>query len=210
MKNNKLFIAFAIAAFSSTVMADDEISYSFGAKSWNHQFKSDSTKLETTTSTLLSITARKGDYFVVGAFVLPTTYARDNTDLIIRRDSDLALGWSASPNISLLVGQKRLGARNYDTDALVWENEVINLSYLGANGFKMINESTYFYGQVNSSFKGKSNLTTTKVKLTTYEAGLGYVINKNTQLTGGYRMQKFSADSKVDMSGLTLGFNIGF
>jgi hypothetical protein len=210
VKKNKYLIALAIAVCSSLAFADEEINYSFGLKSWNNQFKDGSNTLENTTSTLLSGTARKGDYFVVAAFVLPTTYARDNQALIIRRDADLALGWSVMPNVSLIVGQKRLGARNYRTDKFYWENEIINFSYLGANGFQMISDNTYLYGQVNSSFKGKSNLTTTGVKLTTYEAGLGYVINKSTQLTGGYRLQKFSADGNVDMSGLTLGVNIGF
>jgi hypothetical protein len=213
MKKNKLLIAIAIAASSSAVMADDDkINYSISAKMWNNQLQNNGDiKSESANTPIYSLTAKKGDYFVVASFLVPTTYTRGTT-YTTRRDADLALGWSLNPNISLLAGQKVIGAPR--TSSGTRHDETAHFSYIGANGFTSISESQFLYGTVTRSLKGKdtSDGVTQSVKLTTYEVGYGYVLNKSTQLSAGYRMQKIdvTGDSGAKIPGLLFGvsFNI--
>jgi hypothetical protein len=213
MKKNKLLIAIAIAASSSAVMADDDkINYSISAKMWNNQIQNNGDiKSESANTPIYSLTAKKGDYFVVASFLVPTTYTQGTT-YTTRRDADLALGWSLNPNISLLAGQKVIGAPR--TSSGTRYEETVDFSYIGANGFTSISENQFLYGTVTRSLKGKdtSDGVTQSVKLTTYEVGYGYVLNKSTQLSAGYRMQKMdlTGDNGAKIPGLLFGvsFNI--
>jgi predicted porin len=88
------------------------------------------------------------------------------------------------------------------------------MTYLGLNGFTPIGENTFIYGQVTRSIKLTDSSITdgTKETFTGYEAGYGYVLNKSTQLTVGYRNQKFSTNNSNYVSntlpGIIFGINI--
>ena len=113
MKKNKLLIALAIAACSTAVMADDEkIDYSVGLKVWNNKL---GWYTNAANSPIVSLTAKKGDYFLVGSFMLPATYTwnEGSAEYMTRRDTDLAIGWRMNSNVSLLAGQKKLGVNDY-------------------------------------------------------------------------------------------------
>ncbi len=211
MKNNKLLIPLLIAAFTSGAFAaDDEINYSFSLKNWSHKFKQSSSTTEGVNSPVISGTARKGDFFITGSTLLPTTYSFSDGSQLIRRDTDMALGYSINSNLSLLGGQKNINVRNFSTsNALTSYN--INLNYLGINGFTSIGEKSFLYGTATKSVSGKRKDTNVSLKFENYEGGLGYVLSKDTQLTLGYRNQKFTFsgdNSSTTISGLIFGVNI--
>jgi hypothetical protein len=205
MKKNKLLIALAIAAWSSAVMADDDITYSFGLKSWFHNLQPDS-KSQSTASSIVSATARKGDYFLATSFLLPTTYSFDSTYLK-RKDTDFAAGYALNSNFSALLGTKRINVDQYSSG---WNYSKINITYLGLNAFTPVGESSFIFGQVTRSIKmTDTSDTTTKPTFTGYEGGYGYVVNKNAQLTVGYRTQKFTNGSDTTkLPGIIFGVNI--
>lgn len=216
MKRNKLLIALAFAACSTAVMAaDEEINYSLNLKSWNHKIKSDSSS-GTVNATLVSGTARKGDYFLTGSMLIPTTYYFGDGSYLDRRDTDIAAGWSIRPNIALLGGVKRIASNNYDFSGTSSDLAVSKWSfnYLGVNGFESIGEKSFLYGTFTRSLSGnrvKDGAKTTGLTFTTYEAGLGYILSKETQLIAGYRSQKISGDtSNPVLSGLLVGANFSF
>ena len=211
MKNNKLLIPLLIAAFTSGAFAAaDEINYSFSLKNWSHKFKQSSSTTEGVNSPVISGTARKGDFFITGSALLPTTYSFPDGSQLIRRDTDMALGYSINSNFSLLGGQKNINVRNFSTsNALTSYN--INLNYLGINGFTSIGEKSFLYGTATKSVSGKRKDTNVSLKFENYEGGLGYVLSKDTQLTLGYRNQKFTFsgdNSSTTLSGLIFGVNI--
>ena len=145
MKKNKLLIALAILACSSAVMANDDITYSFGLKSWHHNLKIDSNSASTASS-IVSATARKGDYFVATSFLLPTVYSFSDS-YIKRKDTDFAVGYALNSNFSALLGNKRIGVDSSDSSS------TIKMSYLGLNAFTPVGESSFVFGQVTRSIK---------------------------------------------------------
>jgi hypothetical protein len=207
MKKNKLLIALAIAACSSAVMADEEISYSFGLKSWNHKLK-ETVQTSNTSSTIVSFTAKKGDYFLAASFLQPTTYS-DSSGYFIRKDADIAFGYSLNSNFSALLGTKRLGVTETSGAPTT-----VNITYLGANGFTAIGEKTFLFGQLTRSIKLKDSSVPASSgyssTFSAYELGLGYVLNKNTQVTAGYRTQIFDPNSGVStvLPGIIFGVNL--
>ena len=213
MKKNKLFVALAISAFSNVVMADDKIDYSFGLKSWNNELKTaNGTNTDNASGTIVSATARKGDYFLATSLFNPATYTQQSGDFMTRRDIDFALGYSLNSNFSALLGSKRVGIRQYSSG---WSSSTISMTYLGINGFTPVGENTFIFGQVTRSIKlNDSSIYAVGVKtiFTGYEAGYGYILNKNTQLTVGYRDQKFATNSSsyssATLSGVIFGVNI--
>jgi hypothetical protein len=215
MKRNKLLIALAIAACATTALADDEINYSLNLKSWSHKLKADINSA-TANGTVLSGTARKGDYFLTGSVLMPTTYYFGNGSYMDRRDTDIAAGWSIRPNIALLGGVKRILGNSYDFSGTSSDLTVSkwNFSYVGINGFESIGEKSFVYGTLTRSFNGdrvKGGAKTTGLTLTTYEAGVGYILSKEAQLTAGYRSQKVGGDTtNPELSGLLVGANFNF
>lgn len=210
MKKNKLLIGLVIAACSSGAFAgdDDEINYSLGVKAWNSRLGK---WTGSTSSTLVSGTVRKGDYFAVASFLLPSTYTwSDGSEFMTRRDADLAIGWRMNSNITLLAGQKKLGINDYYSSK--FHGETMNFTYVGANASHMFDETKFVYGQVNTSLKGKSDTGTASIKLNTYEAGIGFVVSPKTQMSVGFRSQKFTASgsSTVDINGVTFGVGHNF
>ena len=210
MKKNKLLIALAIAASSGVTLADEDINYSFSLKDWNHTFKQNRTSSQTN-SPVLSATAKKGDYFVTTSFLMPATYNFAG-DSITRRDSDLAAGWSFNSNFSLLGGYKVVNSYSYTNNAFTGNTD-FKITYVGLNGFTSLNENSFLYGTFTRSLNvSKSNAASTdpKVTFTNYEAGYGYVLNKTTQLSLGYRSQTFddTTSPKPVLAGLIFGVTL--
>ena len=207
MKKNKLLIALAILACSSAVMANDDITYSFGLKSWYHNLKVQNSSASTA-SPIVSATARKGDYFVATSFLLPTTYSFDGY-FVKRKDTDFAAGYALNSNLSALLGTKKITVDSYDTS---WDISTIKMTYVGLNAFTPVGENSFVYGQVTRSIKLTDSSVTdgSKTTFTGYEAGYGYLLNKNTQLTVGYRSQKFANSGNPDttLPGIIFGLNI--
>jgi hypothetical protein len=207
MKKNKLLIALAILACSSAVMANDDITYSFGLKSWYHNLKVQNSS-GSTASPIVSATARKGDYFVATSFLLPTTYSFDGY-FVKRKDTDFAAGYALNSNFSALLGTKKITVDSYDTS---WEISTIKMTYVGLNAFTSVGENSFVYGQVTRSINLTDSSVTdgSKSTFTGYEAGYGYLLNKNTQLTVGYRSQKFTNSGNPDttLPGIIFGLNI--
>jgi len=207
MKKNKLLIALSIVACSSAVIADDDITYSFSLKDWNHTFKQRN-KTSAVNATILSATAKKGDYFATGSMFLPTTYSDNSiTTPLVRRDADIALGWSFTSNFSLLGGYKRITGTQGNT-------AYFNIPYFGLNGFTSLDEKSFLYGTYLKNFKiGVSGDVTTNGTPTfsSYEGGYGYLLNKNTQLTVGYRSQELAnLNPTTTLSGFIFGANFSF
>ena len=206
MLKNKLFVALAIAAFSNVVLADDKIDYSFSLKSWNNKI-SQGTSTNQVNGTVISVTAKKGNFFITGSRLLPVTYTNSSGTTLIRNDSDIALGWSFSPNLSLLGGKKIIGSGGSSTGGF-------NIPYFGLNGFSSINEKSFLYGTFTRSPKvsASSNITSNgTITFTNYEGGYGYLWDRSTQLTAGYRSQTLSnLDPSATMAGVIFGANFSF
>ena len=203
MKKNKLFVALAIAACSSAVMADDKIDYSFSLKSWNHKI-SQGNNTNNVNGTVISATAKKGDFFITGSRLLPVTYTNSEGTAFGRQDSDIALGWSFNPNLSVLGGKKIIGSSSGS----------FNIPYFGLNGFSSINEKSFLYGTFTRSPKVSASATITRsgtITFTNYEGGYGYLWDKSTQLTAGYRSQTISnVNPSATMAGVIFGANFSF
>jgi len=208
MKKNKLSVAILIVASSSVAMANDDITYSFGLKSWYHNLRVENNSASTA-APIVSATAKKGDFFLATSFLLPTTYSFDNF-FVKRKDTDFAAGYSLNSNFSTLLGTKRINVDSYDTS---WSSSTIKMTYVGLNGFTAVGENSFVFGQVTRSLKVTDSSATdgSKTTFTGYEAGYGYVLNKNTQFTVGFRNQKFvtTGDStNTTLPGFIFGVNI--
>ena len=207
MKKNKLLIALAIAASSGVAMADeDKVNYSFSLKSWNNKI-SQGTSTNQVNGTVISATAKKGDFFITGSRLLPVTYTNSEGSTLIRNDSDIALGWSFTPNLSLLGGKKIIGSGGSTTGGF-------NIPYFGLNGFSSLDEKSFLYGTFTRSPKvsASANITSSgTITFTNYEAGYGYLWDKSTQLTAGYRSQTLSnVNPSATMAGVIFGANFSF
>jgi len=203
MKKNKLLIALAITACSGVAIANEKIDYSFSLKSWNNKIKQ-SNSTNTVNGTVISATAKTGDFFITGSRLLPVTYTNSSDNAVNRQDSDIALGWSFSPNLSVLGGKKIIGV----TDGS------FNMPYFGLNGFSSIDEKSFLYGTFTRSPKVSASTTITRsgtITFTNYEGGYGYLWDKSTQLTAGYRSQTISnLNPSATLSGIIFGANFSF
>ena len=203
MKKNKLLIALTIAACSGVAIADDKIDYSFSLKSWNNKI-SQGNNTNNVNGTVISATAKKGDFFITGSRLLPVTYTNSEGTAFGRQDSDIALGWSFNPNLSVLGGKKIIGSSSGS----------FNIPYFGLNGFSSINEKSFLYGTFTRSPKVSASATITRggtITFTNYEGGYGYLWDKSTQLTAGYRSQTLSnVNPSATMAGVIFGANFSF
>ena len=193
----------AIAVCSSTTFADDKIDYSFSLKNWNNKI-SQGNSTNTVNGTVISATAKKGDFFITGSRLLPVTYTNSEGTAFGRQDSDIALGWSFSPNLSVLGGKKIIGSSSGS----------FNIPYFGLNGFSSIDEKSFLYGTFTRSPKVSASTTITRsgtITFTNYEGGYGYLWDKSTQLTAGYRSQTISnVNPSATMAGIIFGANFSF
>jgi hypothetical protein len=203
MKKSKLLMTLAIAVCSSATFADDKIDYSFSLKNWNNKI-SQGNSTNTVNGTVISATAKKGDFFITGSRLLPVTYTNSEGTAFGRQDSDIALGWSFSPNLSVLGGKKIIGSSSGS----------FNIPYFGLNGFSSIDEKSFLYGTFTRSPKVSASTTITRsgtITFTNYEGGYGYLWDKSTQLTAGYRSQTISnVNPSATMAGIIFGANFSF
>jgi len=210
MKKIAIFLT-ALMLASIAVHADDDINYSFSTKIWNTTIRNNgSPATQSANAPIISGTIKKSDYFLIGNYLLPASYT-EGTDYTTRHDIDLAAGWSFSSNFSLLAGQKQIVANKFDFNGCA-SCETVNISYLGLNGFAAVTNKHYFYGTVTKSFKATDKTPTgdTSIKFTTYEGGYGYVMNKNTQLSIGYRYQRFDVTGSggANIPGVIVGVTL--
>jgi len=222
MKKNNLLIAWMMAICTVPAFADEDISYGLGIKTWNNHLSSiDTLPSDKTNSSIISFTAKKGDYFVVASSLLPSTYPGSNSNLgqyMTRKDADLAVGWQLNSNISLIGGYKNLAIKTWFAETgetKLWK-ETAKITYIGANASNMLDANKFVYGQYTKSMNGKVDESANqqpnlKIKFYQYEAGIGYLANKNTQLTAGYRSQSYKVvDLVTKMPGFTLGASYSF
>lgn len=227
MKKNKLFIALAIALCSSVVMADDEkIDYTLTVKSWHNALnvanKDTNLTLQAANGPIIGLTARKGDYFVTGTTMLESSYhtvSQPGSTWLARKDMDFAFGYRYTPNISLIVGYKTIWMK--DGSYTNWLEKHSGL-YYGIAGFKLLNDTTFVYGNFSylpkASDSGTSQVDViNSTKMQTYEAGLGYALTNSTQITAGFRSQQVkdynvtqSRSETATMKGFLVGMNVNF
>jgi len=229
MKFARTAIVLAAALGAGSAMAQD-IQFSGGLKAWNHSFdinagnrlgsSSDSSNFNTT-STLLSVTARKGEYFLTYSMLLPSTYAL-NTGDIKRQDSDIAVGWNFMPGYSVLVGQKVIKSKVYDLDLQSWNNSSTSTdkgAFIALTGAQSLKDKFFAYESIAYAPKLKSSPeTNSSIKFTTLEVGLGYALDNKTQLTIGVRNQKYDLsdpsrgnyNQMVKLNGLIFGASYNF
>lgn len=221
MKKNKLLLAFAIAACSTAVMADDEIKYSLAIKSWNNtsNIANNTTNVNTqgNNSPIVTLTAIKGDYFVSANYMLESSY-RYKTVWLSRKDYDYSVGYRYTNNLSFVGGQSVLQFK--DGSQTNWV-ETTTAYFLGAAGFEMLTDKIFVTGNYKHIPSMKVSTTGTDyyrdMKGFSSEVGLGYVLNNTTQLTVGYRYQQYklynitqSRNETSTMRGLLAGMSVNF
>jgi len=223
MENNKLLIALAIAACSTTAMADEEVTYSFSVKNWNNKISATTTTggsitTQAANAPVIGFTARKGDYFVSTSSLLDSSY-RSGTVWLGRKDFDVTLGYRYNSNISFIGGYKSLTFRD---GSYTNYQEYHKGIYLGVAGFHMVGDKTFLYGNYwnapKMSSSGTSQVdTVNSFKLSNYELGTGYATSNSTQFTLGYRNQVAkdynvtrSQSEKFTLSGIIFGMNVNF
>jgi|APGre2960657444_1045066.scaffolds.fasta_scaffold82542_1 hypothetical protein len=212
MLKDKLFIALAIAACSTVVAADDDVNYSFSLKAWNHRSSSGSSS-SYVNAPILALTAKKGDYFLTASSLLPTNFIKEDGTYFSRRDFDLAAGYSLNSNISVLGGYKRIytGNWNFSGTTATSTPQSVNIPYLGLNGFSSIGDKSFLFGTVTRGIKvsqsGRSSTDPADI-WTTLEGGYGYLLNKNTQLSAGIRLQNMKNSDSTTLSGVIFGVTL--
>ena len=222
MKRNKLMIAIASIAFVSAVFADEnKIDYSFGIKNWNNALnvanKDSNVNTQSVNSPILSLTAKKGDYFATVSTLLESSY-RYRTVWLARKDTDFALGYRVTENISILGGYKTWTMK--DGSLSNWVDTLSGYT-IGVSGFKSIDDSIFAYGNYihmpSLKYSGNGTDVIQKAHAFSSEIGIGKSINATTQLVAGYRyqnMKNYNAtqvrDETVTVRGGIAGLNINF
>jgi hypothetical protein len=223
MKNNKLLISLAISAFTSCAFAadDDKIDYSLSVKSWQNNINVSNSTFNVTTqaanSPIVTLTAKKGDYFVSTNLMLQSAYSY-RTAYMLRKDVDLTLGYQYKNNLSFVVGQSYITVK--DGTLSNWVDKYSGY-FLGVSGFEMLSDKVY----ATASYKNMPSLKnsgtgTDKYKDTkgySAEVGLGYTLNNTTQLTAGYRFQQIknynitqTRNESNTIKGILAGVNVNF
>ena len=91
---------------------------------------------------------------------------------------------------------------------------IFNIPYFGLNGFSSIDEKSFLYGTFTRSPKVSASATITRsgtITFTNYEGGYGYLWDKSTQLTVGYRSQTISnVNPSATLAGVIFGANFSF
>ena len=210
MQKLSTIVLAALTVISIGANADDDINYSFSLKSWNTAIHNDGyPATQHTNAPIFSGTVKKGDYFLTANYLLPASYT-STTDYTTRRDVDFALGWNMNSNISLLAGKKQISANKWDFTS--WNRETANIAYFGFNGFTTLSEKDYLYGTLTRSFNATDTNQDSSHSLafTSSELGYGYLFNQNTQLSFGYRDQRFAVNGggASSISGFIFGVTL--
>lgn len=228
MKFNKISAAILLSVTSMGAVhaQSDEVKFSAGLKAWNHSFKIKTTSPNgsgdgnsdfNATAPLVSLTAKKGDYFATYSSLMPTVYPLEGGDLK-RSDTDIAVGWSFTPGYSVLFGHKSIDSKNFNNNTWNTPNSNDKGYFFGVTGAQMLQDKTFAYESfVYAPKMTNSDQTNAKITFTTLEAGVGYAIDAKTQLTVGYRAQIYDLkdDSirytqKVNLNGLIFGASVNF
>ena len=227
LKKLSIAIVLSVASIGAANAQSDDVKFSVGLKAWNHDFKikqaskdfsGDANTNFNPTAPLVSLTAKKGDYFVTFSTLLPTIYPLQGGDLK-RGDNDIAIGWSFTPGYSALIGHKTIKSKNYETGK-EWNTRTSTDkgAFLGLTGAQALEDRWFAYESIVYMPSMKtSDQPNVKGTFTTLEAGLGYAVNTQTQLTVGYRSQVYDIkdepnkySQKAKMNGLIFGVSVGF
>jgi hypothetical protein len=224
MKLNKLMLALVIGACASSVMAaEDKIDYSLSVKSWSSSVNVDigSAGSGTTSvgnSPILGLTAKKGDYFASVSTLMETSYVFSSAT-VARKDFDLGLGYRLNENISLIGGYKSLTMTDHSISNYVEKHAG---AYVGLAGFKLLNDTSFLYGNfwVAPSMTSTGTAAVDKLsdfKAQNYEIGFGQALTSSTQVTLGWRNQQMKTNNQTQnrsetytMKGLIAGLNVNF
>lgn len=190
-------------ASSFTVMASEDVDFSVSLKTWSGTLNDDRGKSDEAFGSVLTGTAKRGNYFVSVSTLIPTTYVFSDGSYDTRRDNDVTAGYSLNNNISLLAGIKKINIISSDG------NGSLTPKYFGINGFSSIGENSFIYGTATRSLKAKSSRGYSYT-YQSYEAGYGYLLNKSTQISAGYRVQLAKFDNTVKVPGLIFGVSLNF
>lgn len=231
LKIYSTFAVITIALAGAAQAQSEDIKFSAGMKAWNHNINIhvvnnsgpnknyDGSSNVSATAPLLSLTAKKGDFFITYSTLLTTVYALDGGD-IMRNDTDLALGWSFTPGYSVLIGQKTLFTKD-NNNVTGWNsNESKEKGYfLGFTGAQVLQDRWYAYeSYVHApNLEQKKYVTNEKLSFSTLEAGVGYALDTKTQFSLGYRSQVHKSsdasrlrDETVKVNGLIFGVSHNF
>jgi hypothetical protein len=228
MTQRKILVALACVALSSAAIANETIDYSLSVKSWNAAVDVDlngvgSGSSQAGNSSIIGLTAKKGDYFASISTLLSSSYVfnsgTNNLSTVERGDLDLGLGYRVNQNISVIAGYKNLVMKDH---SLANYEETHGGVYVGLAAFKLINDTSFMYGNVWIAPKMSSSGTSTVDKLDdfkaqNYEFGVGHALTNSTQITLGYRNQQMktynstqSRSETYTMKGLIAGLNVNF
>lgn len=225
MKVDKFAIAATlfVSTFGAAQAQTEDVKFTVGLKSWNHSYSDkasgadnwNNTSSFNANSPLVTLTAKKGDYFVTYSSLMTTVYALQSNDLK-RSDTDIAAGWSFKPGYSVLLGYKKASVEDNKSDG-IWNNptSTIKGAFVGLTGAQILNERWFAYESiVHAPTIKNSSLPSAKINFTTFEAGFGYAIDARTQVTLGYRMQNYdrsgSVNQKIKLDGIIFGGSVNF
>ncbi len=226
--SKKLALMLAIAGAGSVYAQNDDIKFSAGLKAWNHGLSVKSTQANDTyqanssfkaTSPLISLTAKKGDFFIAFSTLMETVYAMQYSNMK-RSDTDLAVGWSFHPGYSALIGHKTITTQDWDDKKNNWlTSDKRDAGYFfGVTGAQALQDRWFAYESFIYGPKLKSsNDSTSNVTFSTLEVGMGYAHDPKTQFTLGYRNQVrnktndgVSGESKATLDGIIFGVSHNF
>ena len=201
----KKILALGLVLASMSALAEDQVTYSFGLKNWNHTLTAPLRTSTTTNSSLLSGSIKYKEFSFTASSLLQTSYL-DTTQASMaqRTDTDYAFGYSFLDRFTLLLGSKVITSPG--------ANDMTGMFY-GVSAFQPLTEEGYVYGTLAQS-NNMSNLDglSGDGKYSLVDVGYGHVINKNTSLNIGYRQQIMTtpADGKYTFGGVTFGVGFNF
>jgi hypothetical protein len=202
----KKILALGFVLASMGAIAEDDVKYSLGLKSWNHTMTGPSRTSVTVNSPLVSGSIKYKDFSFTASSLLQTTYvSTDQTYVMaVRTDTDYAFGYTVLERVTLLLGSKLITSPGV--------KDMTGVFY-GVSAFQPINEEGYVYGTLAQS-NSISNLDglSGDGKYSLVDVGYGHVINKNTSLNIGYRQQIMTTvvDGKYTFGGVTFGVGFNF
>jgi len=206
MKIMKKILALGLVLASMGAIAEDDIRYSFGLKSWNHTIVTPSYSSLTVNSPLISGSIKYKDFSFTASSLLQTTYVNTSQTLVmgVRTDTDYAIGYTIFDRVTLLLGNKQITSPGV--------KDMTGVFY-GATAFQPLNEADFVYGTMalSSSISNLDGLSGDG-KYSLAEIGYGYSINKNTSINLGYRQQILTTpvNDKYTLGGVTFGVGFNF
>jgi hypothetical protein len=211
MSKTKILSFLFLVTTSITAAADEnDVKWSANIKAWNSTLKT-STEQATSSIPNLSLTARKGNYFVTYSSLLQSSYALPSGSFK-RKDTDLALGWRFYDGLSLLAGHKYVYMAPLGSDLST------NGTYVGLTGNTPIGGTpSFLYGTGTYMVTRGGQSGVSDSAFYTGEVGLGYALNNSVQVTFGTRSQEFkykkypsTERNSVSARGIIVGTSFNF